>query len=226
MKKNLIAFALISGFTGVALAGCGSIYNGPTSYIDFHVENADKVECKIFNDKYSYFIIAPKRKMVENSKYPYQVHCAKEGYEDFVGVIEPSVSGAHVMNVANAGLGVPFDIADHSVYEYPTEFTITMKSLATVDHSFSLQSTIITKDPILNRAPTTPAIQPDLRFQYQVPLQTQQQGVVTQPPVQQQQYIAPAQSQSTPTQNPLMTLPKSILEIEAEEAARQGYKVQ
>lgn len=231
MKKNIVTFALISGLTGLALAGCGSIYNGPTTYIDFNVENADKVECDITNEKYRYHMIAPQRKMLENSKYPYNIHCYKEGYEDFYGVINPSVSGAHVMNVANAALGVPVDIADHSVFTYPEEFTISMRS-ALPDHSFSIQSTLITKDPVLDSSRNSTYIQPELKFEYH---QNAVPGVSPQTGTTQQQMMVPQQlapQQLVPqhivpranTQNPMMTLPKSILEIEAEEAARQGYR--
>ncbi len=120
-------------------SGCASIVTGHNQSVS--VETRAKqgqtiagANCKLSNDKGTWFVTSPGSVSVRRSYDDMTVNCEKEGQEPGIANVKSSTKAMAFGNILFGGIiGAGVDVASGAAYDYPTLFTVTMGERITVD---------------------------------------------------------------------------------------------
>lgn len=135
MNKNLLALVAIT----MLGSGCASIVTGHNQSVS--VETRSKqgqavsgANCKLSNDKGTWFATSPGSVSVRRSFDDLSVTCEKESQESGLASVKSSTKAMAFGNIIFGGLiGAGVDVASGAAYDYPTLITIVMGENLTID---------------------------------------------------------------------------------------------
>jgi hypothetical protein len=136
MKKTYTVALLSLSTLG---SGCASIVTGHNQSVS--VETRAKqgqavlgANCKLSNDKGTWFVTSPGSVSVRRSYDDMIVNCEKDGQEPGIANVKSSTKAMAFGNIIFGGIiGAGVDVASGAAYDYPTLFTVTMGEKSTVD---------------------------------------------------------------------------------------------
>jgi len=126
MKRLAIPALLL-----LTTSGCASIVNGtnqPLS-IETRMKGASLAgaNCKLVNDKGTWFVTTPGSVTVHRSFADLSVQCDKDGVQPGISSIKSSTKGMAFGNILFGGvIGAGVDMANGSAYDYPALIQIEM----------------------------------------------------------------------------------------------------
>jgi len=111
--------------------GCASIINGTSQPISVETRmkgaSVAGANCKMVNDKGTWFVTTPGTVTVHRSGTDMSVTCSKEGVAPGISSIKSSVKGMAFGNILFGGpIGAGVDIANGSAFDYPPLIQIEM----------------------------------------------------------------------------------------------------
>ncbi len=90
--------------------------------------------CKLINNKGTWFVTSPGSVSVRRSYEDMTVNCEKEGLEPGLAHVKSSTKGMAFGNILFGGvIGAGVDIASGAAYDYPPLFTVLMGDKITID---------------------------------------------------------------------------------------------
>ena len=115
--------------TVLALAGCNTMFQKTYQKISVHTPGVENVDCVLENDFTKYHMLAPGRIEVDRSRHPLTITCEKPGFLIAVNTLESKIyASPGNLNLFNGIiLGVGYDFASNSVYDYPDSVSIRMR---------------------------------------------------------------------------------------------------
>lgn len=122
--------------TAVALmqvTGCASIVSGQNQSVSVETRTpagpVSGANCKLTNNKGSWFITTPGSTMVQRSFEDLAVRCDKDALEPGLASVKSSTKAMAFGNIIFGGvIGAGVDMATGAAYDYPTPITIIMGS--------------------------------------------------------------------------------------------------
>jgi len=126
MKRLAIPALLL-----LTTSGCASIVNGtnqPLS-VETRMKGASLAgaNCKLVNDKGTWFVTTPGSVTVHRSFADLSVQCDKEGVQPGISSIKSSTKGMAFGNILFGGvIGAGVDMANGSAYDYPPLIQVEM----------------------------------------------------------------------------------------------------
>lgn len=137
----------------VVMSGCASIVDGTNQVVSVDTRKngvpVTGANCKLTNDKGTWYSNTPGTTVVRRSYQDLNVHCQKAGLAPAITAFKSSTKGMAFGNIIFGGvIGAGIDMASGSAYDYPTALTVEMADL--VDLSRVQQA------PHLQVAATTP----------------------------------------------------------------------
>ena len=112
-------------------SGCASIVNGTNQPLS--VETRMKgtglagANCKLLNDKGTWFVTTPGSVTVHRSYEDLKVECEKEGIDPGISSVKSSTKGMAFGNILFGGvIGAGVDMANGSAYDYPPLIQVEM----------------------------------------------------------------------------------------------------
>lgn len=126
MKRLAIPALLL-----LTTSGCASIVNGTNQPLS--VETRMKgaglagANCKLLNDKGTWFVTTPGSVTVHRSYEDLKVECEKEGIDPGISSVKSSTKGMAFGNILFGGvIGAGVDMANGSAYDYPPLIQVEM----------------------------------------------------------------------------------------------------
>ncbi len=118
--RTLALAALIAA----VLPGCASIVTGHNQPITVEAPDCEGANCKLMNDKGSWFVKAPGSVTVSRAYGELTVTCSKEGYGSATNTVASVTKAMAAGNILFGGvIGVGVDVATGAAYDYPTLIT-------------------------------------------------------------------------------------------------------
>lgn len=135
MNKSFLALAAIA----MLGSGCASIVTGHNQSVS--VETRSKqgqavsgANCKLSNDKGTWFATSPGSVSVRRSYNDLSVTCEKESQDPGLASVKSSTKAMAFGNIIFGGvIGAGVDVASGAAYDYPTLITIVMGENLTID---------------------------------------------------------------------------------------------
>ena len=128
MKRAcLVAVLATAGLT----SGCASIVTGYNQSLSIETRTAEAqvagANCKLSNDKGTWFVISPGSTTVQRSYGDLTVHCEKEGMQPGLLTAKSTTKGMAFGNILFGGIiGAGVDIATGAAYDYPALISVEM----------------------------------------------------------------------------------------------------
>jgi hypothetical protein len=127
MFRNFTLLTLALGF----LPGCASIVSGHNQSLSvetrlkgFPVAGAN---CKLSNDKGTWFVTTPGSTLVRRSMEDIAVRCEKESTQPGIASVKSSTKGMAFGNILFGGvIGAGVDVASGAAFDYPPLITVEM----------------------------------------------------------------------------------------------------
>lgn len=124
--------------TVALLSGCASIADGKNQVLSVETRNKSVPvvgsNCKLTNDKGTWYVTAPGTTTVQRSYQDLNVQCEKMGMAPSVAAIKSSTKGMAFGNIIFGGvIGAGVDIASGAAYDYPSPITVEMNDLIESD---------------------------------------------------------------------------------------------
>jgi uncharacterized protein YceK len=136
MKKiNLAILAAIS----MLGSGCASIVSGHNQSISVETRSKQgqaimSANCKLSNNKGSWFVTSPGSVTVSRSFEDLLVNCEKENQEPGLASVKSSTKAMAFGNIIFGGvIGAGVDVATGAAYDYPTMITVLMGEKISID---------------------------------------------------------------------------------------------
>jgi hypothetical protein len=129
---TLTALALVS-------TGCASIVGGTNQPVSVETRSSNGAaltgaNCKLSNNKGTWFVTTPGSTTVNRSYEPLNVRCEKDGTEPGQAVVNSSTKGMAFGNILFGGpIGAGVDMASGAAYDYPSLITVMMGSNITIE---------------------------------------------------------------------------------------------
>lgn len=120
-------------------SGCASIVTGHNQSVSVETrgkqgEAVASANCKLTNDKGTWFVTSPGSVSVRRSYTDLMVNCEKESQAPGVASVKSSTKAMAFGNIIFGGvIGAGVDIASGAAYDYPTLITVLMGDKITVD---------------------------------------------------------------------------------------------
>lgn len=132
MKLTLVLPVLAISLT----TGCASIVNGTNQPLSVETRLKGQpvagANCKLVNDKGTWFVTSPGSITVHRSKEDMSVKCEKDGIVPGIGAVQSSTKGMAFGNILFGGpIGAGVDIANGSAFDYPSLIQIEMGETTT-----------------------------------------------------------------------------------------------
>lgn len=135
MNKSFLALVAITTLG----SGCASIVTGHNQSVS--VETRSKqgqavsgANCKLSNDKGTWFATSPGSVSVRRSYNDLSVTCEKESQDPGLASVKSSTKAMAFGNIIFGGvIGAGVDVASGAAYDYPTLITIVMGENLTID---------------------------------------------------------------------------------------------
>lgn len=133
--KNIGTFGVLA--IAMLMSGCASIVNGTNQSLSVEARNKGEqvagANCKLTNDKGTWFINSPGSATVHRSFEELAVRCEKEGIAPGLVSVKSSTKGMAFGNILFGGLiGAGVDIANGAAYDYPALITVEMGETITL----------------------------------------------------------------------------------------------
>lgn len=127
--KECLAVALAAA----TLSGCASIVTGHNQSLSVETRHkGDPVSganCKLVNDKGTWFVTTPGSVTVRRSYGDLSVRCEKDGLEPGIAAVKSSTKGMAFGNILFGGIiGGAVDAGSGAAYDYPPLITVEMGS--------------------------------------------------------------------------------------------------
>lgn len=125
--KNLFTLLIV----GINATGCASIVTGqnqPVS-VETHYKGKAilKANCKLNNDKGTWFVTTPGSITVSRSYSDLLVRCEKDGYDPGILAVKSSTKGMAFGNIIFGGfIGAAVDMGSGAAYDYPSLIGVEM----------------------------------------------------------------------------------------------------
>ncbi len=121
----------------ILTSGCASIVNGTNQSLSVEARNKGEqvagANCKLINDKGTWFINAPGSTTVHRSFEELSVRCEKEGMAPGLVSVKSSTKGMAFGNILFGGIiGAGVDVANGAAYDYPALITVEMGETVTL----------------------------------------------------------------------------------------------
>lgn len=128
--KNKLAFISLLGLATLG-SGCASIVTGHEQSVSIDTQQKGiKIKlanCKLQNDKGTWFVTTPGSTTVRRSYNPMTIVCEKDGHEKGILKVESSTKAMAFGNVVFGGvIGAGVDMATGAAYDYPPLITVEM----------------------------------------------------------------------------------------------------
>jgi hypothetical protein len=120
-------------------SGCASIVTGHNQSVSVETrskqgEPVASANCKLTNDKGSWFVTSPGSVSVRRSYEDLLVNCEKPSQDPGLANVKSSTKAMAFGNIIFGGvIGAGVDIASGAAYDYPTLITVLMGEKITVD---------------------------------------------------------------------------------------------
>lgn len=120
-------------------SGCASIVTGHNQSVSVETRSKQgqavlSANCKLSNDKGTWFVTSPGSVSVRRSYSDLLVNCEKEQQEPGLASVKSSTKAMAFGNIIFGGvIGAGVDIASGAAYDYPTMITVLMGDKVTVD---------------------------------------------------------------------------------------------
>jgi hypothetical protein len=129
VKQMCVLAAL--GAAAAMSTGCASIVTGQNQSLSVETRNSTSAvvgaNCKLTNDKGTWFVITPGSVSVHRSYGDLAVQCEKEGVEPGILTAKSTTKGMAFGNIIFGGLiGAGVDAATGAAYDYPSMITVVM----------------------------------------------------------------------------------------------------
>jgi hypothetical protein len=117
--------------TVLASAGCASIVTGQSQSLSVEARDAASpvvgANCKLTNDKGTWFVVTPGSAMVQRSYGDLSVQCEKQGMAPGILTTKSMTKGMAFGNILFGGIiGAGVDVATGAAYDYPSLITVHM----------------------------------------------------------------------------------------------------
>jgi len=135
LNKNVVALFAIT----VLGSGCASIVTGHNQSVSVETrskqgQSVSGANCKLSNDKGTWFATSPGSVSVRRSYDDLSVTCEKESQDPGLASVKSSTKAMAFGNIIFGGLiGAGVDVASGAAYDYPTLITIVMGENLTID---------------------------------------------------------------------------------------------
>jgi hypothetical protein len=120
-------------------SGCASIVSGHNQSVSVETrgkqgENVASANCKLTNDKGTWFVTSPGSVNVRRSYEDLLISCEKSEQQPGIASVKSSTKAMAFGNIVFGGvIGAGVDIASGAAYDYPTLITVLMGDRITVD---------------------------------------------------------------------------------------------
>ncbi|TNF56119.1 MAG: hypothetical protein EP308_04930 [Burkholderiales bacterium] len=120
-------------------SGCASIVTGHNQSVSVETrskqgEAVASAQCRLTNDKGTWFVTSPGSVSVRRSYGDLLVNCEKPNQEPGVASVKSSTKAMAFGNIIFGGvIGAGVDVASGAAYDYPTLITVWMGEKVTVD---------------------------------------------------------------------------------------------
>lgn len=106
------------------LSGCASIVSGTNQPISIETPDCDGADCKLMNDKGTWFVKSPGSVTVSRAYGDLTVSCSKEGFGTETIAVKSATKGMAAGNLIFGGvIGGGVDVATGAAYDYPNLIT-------------------------------------------------------------------------------------------------------
>lgn len=133
--KRLAYLLFVIPFAG--LTGCASIVTGHNQSLSVETRHKGQqlvgANCKLNNDKGTWFVNTPGSVTVQRSYADLNVRCEKEQFEPGIAVVRSFTKGMAFGNIIFGGIiGAAVDIGSGAAYDYPSLITVEMGQSLTI----------------------------------------------------------------------------------------------
>ncbi len=121
---------------GFLLSGCASIVSGSTQSLSVEAKSPDGKQiiganCKMTNDKGTWFATTPGTVPVHRSYEDLTVACSKDAFQPATLVVKSDTKAMAAGNILLGGIiGGGVDVATGAAYDYPDLISVQMSSIA------------------------------------------------------------------------------------------------
>lgn len=125
---------LVLGAIAPLFTGCASIVSGQNQSLSVETLQAGKplsgANCKLVNDKGSWFVTTPGSATVHRSGEALNLRCEKEGMEPGVAVVQSATKAMAFGNILFGGfIGAAVDVSSGAAYDYPVLVQVPMGTM-------------------------------------------------------------------------------------------------
>jgi hypothetical protein len=122
------------------LAGCASIVNGQNQPVSVEARSGSGTvagaNCKLSNNKGTWFVTTPGSATVQRSYEDLAVHCTKDSLEPGFASVKSGTKAMAFGNIIFGGvIGAAVDVSTGAAYDYPSLITILMGTTSTITPS-------------------------------------------------------------------------------------------
>lgn len=128
---------LLAALAAMSLSGCASIVSGTNQSVSVDVRSqtaaVQGANCKLSNNKGTWFVTAPGSTVVNRSFEDLSVRCEKELHEPGMVTAKSSTKGMAFGNILFGGfIGAGVDMSTGAAYDYPNLITVVMGKSSTL----------------------------------------------------------------------------------------------
>lgn len=120
---------------GLLVSGCASIVSGSTQSLSVETKSPDGKQviganCKMVNDKGTWFTTTPGTVPVHRSYEDLTVSCSKDAFQAAILVVKSGTKAMAAGNILFGGIiGGGVDVATGAAYDYPDLISVQMSSI-------------------------------------------------------------------------------------------------
>ena len=135
MLRSISVWAVLGA--SLSLGGCASIVNGQNQPVSVETRNdagmVAGANCKLSNNKGTWFVTTPGSTTVQRSYEDLAVHCTKDAQEPGFASVKSSTKAMAFGNLIFGGpIGAAVDVSTGAAYDYPPLVTIFMGKSSTI----------------------------------------------------------------------------------------------
>ena len=117
MNKYLYAFTV--AFLTLALSGCSTIMDGSSQTVRIETPSVEQGVCYLDRPGFRQRVWVPGSAHITKSEDPLHMTCFATGNRIVQISVPPEINDSAYYNVANVGLGAPFDYVTKAMFHYP-----------------------------------------------------------------------------------------------------------
>lgn len=149
------------------LAGCSTMFEGPTQKITIETPGAEGAQCVLRTDRIMYKVYPPRTFYITKDEGPWTVNCMAPGNRTKSLMFQPEIAASVFGNVVNGiGPGVLLDHSSRSMYKLPELVSIDFTGIKAQPQPLPAYQTLFKENPELvgmeEFRPGLPELQRDL----------------------------------------------------------------